>query len=71
MIAPIRPPLKKPPRSHLRETPLERARRAVAESLLSDGEKDIHPRRARWLLWAGIAALLAAGLTLVGFLAGR
>ena len=72
MIAPIRPPLIKPPRRRLRETPLERARRAVAESLLSDADNNPNPRRTRRLLWAAAGAFLAATLAAVaGYLAGH
>jgi hypothetical protein len=72
MIAPIRPPLIKPPRRPLRESPLERARRAVAESLLSTDANGHRRHRAGWMFWAAAGLLLGtAFLAVIGFLAGR
>ena len=71
MIAPIRPPLVKPPRRPFRESPLERARRAVADSLLAKRDPGQGPRGSRWLFWSLAGTLLAAVLLLVRLFAER
>ncbi|HZZ74151.1 MAG TPA: hypothetical protein VFE24_17995 [Pirellulales bacterium] len=70
MIAPIRPPLVKRKRRPLRETPLERARRAVADSLLPTAHEErlrgwqISVRSLRMLAGLAGLAVLLGGLYL-------